>query len=171
MNGYGHFLTGAAVVPGLLGAVPAGPAAAVGGAVGARRVGSGRRQRVALAKQRLRGRVGHRPRRSRSPAFVGGRRLLVLEHQCPQRPIVSPDEQLDLQARYEREYGKYRDLPQPQIFAVVDRTSTCARKPRRCACTGVYRVQNPHRSAITDIHVQMVDDKALASDRPGRRRD
>ncbi len=74
----------------------------------------------------------------------------------------TPDEQLDLQARYEREYSKYRDLPQPKILA-ADIDVDLHPETQSMVVNGVYRVHNPHAAPIADVHIAMEDDESLAS--------
>jgi hypothetical protein len=159
MNGYGHFLTGQLAFQGywllLLLAL-----LLLSAALWVRGVGGGVRQRVALAKQRLHGRLGIATALAFTAfAAVGG---WLFWNTNVRNEFVSPDQQLDLQARYEREYGKYRHLPQPKILAVSTHVDLRP-ETQTMHVQGVYRVQNPYHNAIADIHVQMVDDKALAS--------
>ena len=74
----------------------------------------------------------------------------------------NPDDQRDLMARYEREYKQYQDLPQPKIEAVhIDVDLRPQQQSMRA--TGRYRLVNPHATPISDVHVHLADDKALAA--------
>ena len=163
MNGYGHFLPAAAVVPGRTGALFAAGAAVAGvGAVGARR------------RRRRRSSAG----RWRGSACAAGSALALAVSRaglrrrsadsCSGTPtsattIVSPDGQLDLQARYERDYRKYKDLPQPRIAGGVRPTSTCIRKRSRCACTACTACTTRMPTPIADSTCRCTDDKALVA--------
>ncbi len=159
MNGYGHFLTGQLAFQGywllLLLAL-----LLLSAALWVRGVGGGLKQRMTLAKQRLHGPLGI----ATVAAFmaftvVGG---WLFWNTNVRNEFVSPDHQLDLQARYEREYGQYKQLPQPKILAVSTQVDLRP-ETQTMRVQGVYRVHNPHATAIADIHVQMADDKALAA--------
>ena len=76
--------------------------------------------------------------------------------------IVSPDGQLDQQARYERQYGKYKGLPQPRILA-ADIDVDLHPETQSMLVRGTYRVRNPYAKPIADVHVLMGEDKTLAS--------
>ncbi len=66
--------------------------------------------------------------------------------------FLSPQQQGDLQARYEHDYKRYENLPQPKI--VVASISM--------RVDGRYRVRNMHAAPIRDVHVYMGDrDAAL----------
>lgn len=159
MNGYGHFLTGQLAFQGywilLLLAL-----LLLSAALWVRGVGGGFKQRVALAKQRLQGSLGI----ATAVAFVGFAAVggWLFWNTNVRNEFVSPDQQLDLQARYEREYGKYKQLPQPKILAVSTKVDLRP-ETQTMRVHGVYRVHNPYAKAIADIHVQMADDKALAA--------
>ena len=75
---------------------------------------------------------------------------------------ITPEQQLDRQARYEKEYRQYEQLPQARIIAShVD----VDLHPETQSMTAdiVYTVRNPHAVAIPDVHLQMIDDMALVS--------
>ena len=133
---------------GYWGLFAAGVAAAVRGVVGARR-----RRRLhasacalrAAAPARAAGHGAARPRCWPSSRLGG---LAVLEHQRPQRVRARRTQQLDLQARYEREYRKYK-----RPAAAEDRsrcTTDVDLRPEdadRCASMACYRVRNPYATA------------------------
>jgi len=159
MNGYGHFLSaqlwfqgywGVFLLVMLLLAV----------AFWVRGVGGGRRERFVLARQRLSGRLGGALAVS-VVAFAGLGGFLFWNTNI-RNDFISPERQLDLQARYEREYRQYKNLPQPKISAVqVD--VDLRPEAQSLRVDGMYRVRNPHATPIQDVHVQMEDDRALAS--------
>ena len=74
----------------------------------------------------------------------------------------SPDEQLDLAARYEREYKQYEHLPQPRILASHSEVDL---RPHAQSMTATitYTVHNPYDAPIADVHLQMANDEALGS--------
>ena len=159
MNGYGHFLSaqlwfqaywGLFLLALLL----------LASALWVRGVAMGRKQRWSLARQRLRGPLGG-GLAAAMIAFIAVGGFLYWNTNV-RNDFLSPDDILDLQARYEREFSKYRDLSQPKITASsidVDlRPETQSMKVH-----GVYRVHNPHAAPITDLHVQMFDDTALSA--------
>jgi len=159
MNGYGHFLSaqlwfqsywGVFLLAMLL----------LAAAFWVRGVGGGRRERFALARQRLSGRLGGALVAGVVAfAALGG---FLYWNTNIRNDFISPEQQLDLQARYEREYRQYKDLPQPKITAVqVD--VDLRPETQSLRVDGVYRVRNPHATPISDVHVQMEDDRALAS--------
>ncbi len=159
MNGYGHFLAGQLAFQGywtlfLLALL------LVCAALWVRGVDSGLRQRLKLGRQRLRGRLGVALAAS-VVAFAACGTWLYWSTNI-RNEFVSPDQMLDRQARYEREYRKYKDLPQPRIIA-VDNTVDLRPETQTVRIDGRYRVRNTHATAIPAIHVAMGDDRTLAS--------
>ncbi|HET8819530.1 MAG TPA: ABC transporter permease subunit, partial [Xanthomonadaceae bacterium] len=157
MNGYGHFLVGqlafqaywALFLLALL---------LLCTALWVRGVGGGRKQRVALARQRLSGRLGLALGLA-SVAFVAWGGVLFWNTNV-RNEFRSPDEQLDLAARYEREYKQYEHLPQPRILASHSEVDL---RPHAQSMTATieYTVHNPHPTPIADVHLQMAEDEAL----------
>lgn len=159
MNGYGHFLTGQLAFQSYW-ALFLLVLLLLCAALWVRGVDSGWRQRLRLAKQRLRGPLG---------AAVGAATLAFIA--CGgwlywstniRNEFVSPDQALDRQARYEREYRKYKDLPQPRITA-IDNTVDLHPENQSVRIDGRYHVRNTHAVAIPTVHVVMGDDRTLAS--------
>ena len=159
MNGFGHFLGaklwfqsywGLFLLVLLL----------LSAALWVRGVSGGARERLRLARTRMRGPLGVATVFA-VLAFVGTGAYLFWNTNV-RNQFLSPDDNLDLQAQYEREYKQYKGLPQPKIVATqidVDlRPET-----RTMRASGVYRVRNPHAKPIAVIHVGMADDKALQS--------
>jgi len=159
MNGYGHFLSAQLWFQGYWGVFLLAMLL-LAAAFWVRGVGGGRRERFALARQRLSGRLGGALVAGVVAfAALGG---FLYWNTNIRNDFISPEQQLDLQARYEREYGKYKDLPQPKISAVqVD--VDLRPETQSLRVDGTYRVHNPHATPIKDVHVQMEDDRALAS--------
>ncbi|RZA35710.1 MAG: hypothetical protein EOP92_09105 [Lysobacteraceae bacterium] len=159
MNGYGHFLSGQLWFQAYWGLFLLA-LLLLASALWVRGVAMGWKQRWSLARQRLRGPLGA-GLATAVIAFiaVGG---FLFWNTNVRNDFLSPDDTLDLQARYERDFSKYRDLPQPRILASsidVDlRPETQSMKVH-----GVFRVHNPHATPITDVHVMMDDDKALSA--------
>lgn len=159
MNGYGHFLAGQLAFQGywLLFLLVLLLLCA---ALWVRGVDSGWRQRLRLARQRLHGKLGGAVAVSLA-AFVACGAWLYWSTNIANE-FVSPDQMLDRQARYEREYRQYKDLPQPRIIA-VDNTVDLHPETQSVRIEGHYRVRNTHQAAIADIHVAMADDRTLAA--------
>src|SRR5690606_20915479 len=137
MNGYGHFLAGQLAFQGywtlfLLALL------LVCAALWVRGVDSGLRQRLKLGRQRLRGRLGVALAAS-VVAFAACGTWLYWSTNI-RNEFVSPDQMLDRQARYEREYRKYKDLPQPRIIA-VDNTVDLRPETQTVRIDGRYRVR------------------------------
>jgi ABC-2 type transport system permease protein len=159
MNGYGHFLPPQLWFQGYWGLFLL-VLLLLSAAFWVRGVGGGFRERVELARQRLRGPLGG------ATAFaavvfvaVGG---WLFWNTNVLNTFRSPDEMLDLQARYEREYKKYADLQQPKILASEIEVDL---RPeiQVMRADGVYRVRNPYAKPIADVHIQMNDDESLKS--------
>ncbi len=159
MNGYGHFLTGHLWFRAywglfLLLLLLLSAALWVRGVVG------GARERLGLARARMRGPLGMATLFA-ALAFAGTGAYLFWNTNV-RNQFLSPDDILDLQARYEREYKQYKRLPQPKIVATqIDVDLRPESQTMRAS--GVYRVRNPHATPIAEIHVGMTDDKALQS--------
>ncbi|MCY7312774.1 MAG: ABC transporter permease subunit [Pseudoxanthomonas sp.] len=159
MNGYGHFLSaqlwfqaywGLFLLALLL----------LASALWVRGVAMGRKQRWSLARQRLRGLLGAGLVGSLIAFLaVGG---FLFWNTNIRNDFLSPDDTLDLQARYEREFSKYRTLPQPKVLASSIDVNLHP-ETQTMKVHGVYRVHNPHATPITDLHVQMDEDKALSA--------
>jgi ABC-2 type transport system permease protein len=163
MNGYGHFLPaqlwfqaywGLFLLVLLL----------LSAALWVRGTGGGAGERLRTARTRLRGPLGVALAAAvLAWAGVGG---WLFWNTNIRNDYLSPDDRLDLQARYEREYGKYRGLPQPRILAT--RVEIDLRpETQTMIARGSYTVSNPHAKPIADLHIGMVDDKMLRGIDPG----
>ncbi len=159
MNGYGHFLTGQLAFQGYW-ALFLLVLLLLCAALWVRGVDSGWRQRLQLARQRLSGKLGAALAVS-LVAFVACAGWLYWSTNI-RNEFVSPDQMLDRQARYEREYSKYKDLPQPRIIA-IDNNVDLHPETQSVRIDGRYRVRNTHAAAIPDIHVAMGDDTTLTA--------
>jgi len=125
-----------------------------------RGVGGGRRERFTLARARLHGKLGAAFAVSLL-AFVAVGGFLFWNTNI-HNEYRSPEQQLDLKARYEREYSKYRNLPQPKVLASsID--IDLRPETQTLRVDGRYRIHNPHAAAIDEIHVQIGEDRALAA--------
>ncbi|MDI1434798.1 ABC transporter permease/M1 family aminopeptidase [Polyangium sorediatum] len=159
MNGYGHFLSAQLWFQGywgllLLSLLLLSVAFWVRGSI------NSRRERFVVARQRLRGRLG--------VAFglgllsfvaVGG---FLFWNTNIRNDYRSPEQNLDLAARYENEYGRYKHLPQPRIRA--SSTQIDLRPETQVVrIDGIYRVHNPHAAPIEEVHINVTNDKALVS--------
>jgi len=132
----------------------------VAAALWVRGAGSGWRERLRLGGRRLRGPLGV-ALAATVLAWVGVGGWIFWNTNI-RNDYRTPDEQLDLQARYEREYGRYRNLPQPKILA-ADIDVDLRPETQSMVANGVYRVHNPHAAPIRDVHIAMIDDESLAS--------
>ena len=159
MNGYGHFLAGQLAFQGYW-ALFLLALLLLCAALWVRGVDSGWRQRLRLARQRLHGRLGV-ALATATLAFVACGGWLYWSSNV-RNEFVSPEQQLDRQARYEREYRKYKDLPQPRIVAIDNRVDLHP-ETQSVRIDGIYRVRNTHAAPIPDLHVAMADDRTLAS--------
>ncbi|MFC0679572.1 ABC transporter permease/M1 family aminopeptidase [Lysobacter korlensis] len=157
MNGYGHFLQGQLWFQAYW-ALFLLTLMLLANALWVRGVSAGWRHRVGIARQRLQGGPGMALAASlASFAAMGG---FLYWNTNIRNEFISPDGQLDRQARYEREYGRYRNLGQPKIVASsidVDLRP----EAQSLAVNGRYRVRNPHAQPIRDVHVGMMEDEAL----------
>jgi len=115
MNGYGHFLPGQLVFQAYW-ALLLIALLFLASAFWVRGVGTRLRERMRLAMHRLRGPTGAGFAVS-LVAFVALGSWLYWSTNI-RNEFVSPDQQRDLQVRYERELSKYRNLPQPRIIAI-----------------------------------------------------
>ncbi|WP_166207808.1 ABC transporter permease/M1 family aminopeptidase [Cognatiluteimonas telluris] len=159
MNGFGHFLLpqlwfkaywGLFVLALLL----------LASVLWVRGTDAGAKQRWALARQRLQGRSGIALAAS-VVAFVAVGGFLFWNTNV-RNDYIPPDRQLDLQARYERDFGKYRDLHQPKVLAVSTDVDLHP-ETQSMRVHGVYRVHNPYATPIPDVHVQVADDRTLTA--------
>lgn len=159
MNGYGHFLTGQLWFQGYWGLLLLA-LLLLSSAFWMRGVADGRKERLALARQRLRG--GLRVALGIAiVAFVSVGAFLFWNTNV-RNDFVSPEAQLDLQARYERDYKQFEHLPQPKIIA--SSSDVDLRPETQSMRADVrYRVRNPHAAPIRDVHITMAEDKALVS--------
>ena len=156
MNGYGHFLPGQLWFQAYWGLLLAAllPLAA---AFWVRGVGATRRQRWLLAARRLRGRGGFFLLLALlSFAGVGG---FLFWNTNIRNTFRSPDQQRDLLARYEHDYKRYENLPQPKIVAATIDIDLHP-EVQSMRVDGRYRVRNTHAAPIRDIHVDMSDEDA-----------
>ncbi len=157
MNGYGHFLTGQLAFQGYW-ALFLLVLLLLCAALWVRGVDAGWRQRLRLARQRLSGKLGAALAVS-TVAFIACAGWLYWSTNI-RNEFVSPDQSLDRQARYEREYRKYKDLPQPRITA-IDNNVDLHPETQSVKIDGRYHVRNTHAVAIPALHVMMGDDLTL----------
>lgn len=159
MNGYGHFLQpqlwfqaywGVFLLLLLL----------LSAALWVRGVGGSMRERLRLARQRLSGPLGIATALS-ALAFVAVGGYLFWNTNI-RNEYLSPDETIDLQARYEREYKQYKQLQQPKIIATEIEVDLRP-ETQTMRASGTYRVRNPYAKPITELHIGMADDKSLTS--------
>lgn len=159
MNGYGHFLVGRLWFQTYWGLFLL-LLLLLSAALWVRGVGGSPRERLRLARQRLSGPLGVATAVSLLAFLAVGSYLFWNTN--IRNDYLSPDDTLDLQARYEREYKQYKTLQQPKIIATAIEVDL---RPeiQTMRATGTYRVRNPYAKPITDLHIGMVDDKSLVS--------
>lgn len=157
MNGYGHFLTGQLWFQAYWGLFLL-LLLLLSAAFWVRGTSGGARERLRLARQRLGGPLGAATALS-AIAFVAVGGYLFWNTNI-RNEYRSPDETLDLQAKYERDYAKYKDLKQPKILATEIRVDL---RPeiQTMRAKGTYRVRNPYDAPIAEVHVGMMDDESL----------
>lgn len=159
MNGYGHFLTGQLAFQGYW-ALFLLALMCLASAFWVRGVSQGLRQRLALAGRRLRGPTGAMAALA-AVAFIAVGGWLYWSTNI-RNDFLSPDQQLDLQARYERELSKYRNLPQPRIIAVDNRVDLRP-ETQSMVIDANWTIRNTHAAPIQEVHVAMADDKQLVA--------
>ncbi|WP_066097264.1 ABC transporter permease/M1 family aminopeptidase [Xanthomonas massiliensis] len=159
MNGYGHFLAGQLAFQGywalcLLALMLLAAMLWVRGSDGAWRM------RARLARQRARGPLGVALAASVLAFALAGGALYWSTN--VRNEFVSPEQHLDRLARYEREYRRYLDLPQPRIVAVHNEVDLHP-ETQSLRIDGRYRIRNTHDTPIADVHVLVPDDRTLAA--------
>ena len=159
MNGYGHFLKGQLWFQAYWGLFLL-VLLLLSAALWVRGVGGSMRERLRLARQRLSGPLGVATALS-ALAFVAAGGYLFWNTNI-RNEYLSPDETLDLQAKYEREYKQYKNLQQPKILATQVEIDLRP-ETQTMRASGTYRVRNPYAKPITELHVGMADDKSLVS--------
>ncbi|WGV56464.1 ABC transporter permease subunit [Stenotrophomonas indicatrix] len=157
MNGYGHFLPGQLVFQAYWGLLLAA-LLFLASAFWVRGVGASARDRLKLAARRLRGPTGAGFAVSLL-GFVALGGWLYWSTNI-RNEFLSPDQQRDLQVRYERELSKYRNLPQPRIIAVDNRVDLHP-ETQSMVIDADWTVRNTHAAPISDIHIAMGDDRNL----------
>jgi ABC-type transport system involved in multi-copper enzyme maturation permease subunit len=159
MNGYGHFLPGQLWFQAYWGLFLLALLLS-SAALWVRGTGGSARERLRTARTRLRGPLGV-ALATAVLAWIGVGVWLFWNTNI-RNDYLSPDDQLDLQARYEREYSKYRDLPQPRITA-TEVEIDLRPETQTMTARGRYTVRNPYPKPITDVHIAMIDDGMLRS--------
>ncbi len=157
MNGYGHFLPAKLYFSAYWGLVLT-CLLLLASAFWLRGTSNSFEERAKLAKARLRGGLGYALGISVLSTVALG--SFIFWNTNIRNTFRSPSQQLDLQARYEREFKKYASLPQPKIMA-IDIDVDLRPETQSMRATGTYRIRNPHAAALTEVHIQLDDDKAL----------
>lgn len=159
MNGFGHFLGPKLWFQGYWGLFLA-ILLMLSAAMWVRGTSGGFRERVRVARARMRGPLGAATALAvLAFAATGG---WLYWNTNARNDFLSPDDQLDLQARYEREYKRYQSLPQPKIVS-ADVDIDLRPETQTMTAKGRYVVRNPHATPIAELHIAMQDDKTLAS--------
>jgi len=158
MNGYGHLLSGQLWFQGYWGLLFVA-LLFLCAALWQRGVDGSVKQRLLRLRARMRG----GPRLGFAAALLAFAAVgaWLLWNTNVRNDFVSPEGQLDRQARYEKEYKRYEHLPQPKIVASRSEIDLWPEKQSMTADV-VYTVHNPHAAAIPDLHLQITDDRALA---------
>jgi ABC-type transport system involved in multi-copper enzyme maturation permease subunit len=158
MNGFGHFLIGKLWFS-LYWTLCLLALLLLASALWVRGVAPSGQERWKLARQRLHGSLGAALTVSLLLfAGVGGWifwNTNVLNHYVP------GDVQLDLRQRYETEYRKYKDLPQPRIEA-VDLQVDLRPETRSVRIVGDYRIRNSSKVAIPEVYLQLMPEAEYA---------
>ncbi|WP_363797772.1 M1 family aminopeptidase [Lysobacter firmicutimachus] len=150
LNGYGHFLEPRLWFTGYWGLFLLA-LLLLSAAFWVRGVAPGWRGRMAVARERLRGRPSLVLAGTIACwAAVGG--FIFWNTNVLNRYLPS-DVAMDEQAEYETRYRRYKGLPQPRIVAVDNRVDLY---PERLAVTiaGRYRIVNQHAAPIRELHVR-----------------
>lgn len=151
MNGYGHFLAGQLSFQAYWGLCLAA-LLVLANAFWVRGVAGRRWRRWSLAGERLRGSSGGWLAVS-VLAFAGLGGFLYWSTNI-HNTFLSPQQQSDLYARYEHDYKRYENLPQPKIVAAsIDVDLRPETQSMRVV--GRYRVRNVHAESIRDVHIYM----------------
>ncbi|MGH8083174.1 MAG: ABC transporter permease/M1 family aminopeptidase [Lysobacter sp.] len=116
------------------------------------------RDRVALARQRLRG----------GPGFALTMALLawiatggwIFWNTNVLNKYMPADAAMDEQVRYEKEFRKYRDLPQPRILAVANEVDLRP-EAQSYSARGRYLIVNPHAAPIAELHISVDPDAKI----------
>ncbi len=159
MNGYGHFLTAQLWFTSYW-ALFLGILLILASAFWVRGVAPSGRERIALAKQKLRG-VSGVAMTIFVVAFagVGG---FIFYNTNVLNTYMTPDQQMDLQARYEKDFKKYENIPQPRILASNIEVDLRP-EDQSVHFKGSYRIRNNHQQPLKEIHIQMGEDNWLTS--------
>jgi len=157
MNGYGHFLWTQLWEQGYWAALfAAGLVLAT--AFWVRGVAGTRAQRWTLARERLRGPLGVGLAATVVAWLaIGGWLYWNID---VRNTFRSPKQQLDLQARYEKQYKKYEAVPQPKVVA-AEIDVDLHPETQSVEVVGQYRIRNTHDRPLREVHVSMDDDGAL----------
>jgi ABC-2 type transport system permease protein len=159
MNGYGHFLQGQLWFQAYWGVFLLF-LLLLSAALWVRGVNGGMRERLRLARQRLGGLLGVATALSALTFVAIG--VYLFWNTNIRNEYLTPDQTLDLQARYERDYKQFKNLQQPKILASEIEVDL---RPeiQTMRASGTYRVRNPYTKPIAYLHVGMNDDKSLVS--------
>lgn len=151
MNGYGHFLAGRLWFQGYWGLFLCA-LLLLAAAFWVRGVPGGWRERVRLARERLRG----APRLALTGALLAwaATGAWIFWNTNALNRYVPSDVAMDERARYEKEYRRYKDLPQPQVLA-VDNSVDLRPQALSASVRGRYAIANPHAAPIAEFHLSV----------------
>ncbi|MFA6985588.1 MAG: ABC transporter permease subunit, partial [Arenimonas sp.] len=152
MNGYGHYLAGRLWFQGYW-ALCLVALLLLSAAFWVRGVAPSGSDRATLARHRLRGRAGVALAASLLGfAAVGG---YIFWNSNILNSYIPGDVALDGRRRYEVEYRKYKDLPQPRITAIATDVDLHP-ETQQVRITGRYTIRNQHAQPIADLHIQLL---------------
>ncbi|QQQ02973.1 ABC transporter permease/M1 family aminopeptidase [Lysobacter enzymogenes] len=151
MNGYGHFLAGRLWFQGYWGLFLCA-LLLVAAAFWLRGIPGHWRERLRLARERLRG----GPRLALAAALLAwaATGAWIFWNTNVLNRYLPSDLAMDERARYEKDYRKYKDLPQPQIVA-VDNAVDLRPETLGVSASGRYTIVNPHAAPIAEFHLQV----------------
>ena len=157
MNGYGHFLAARLWLQGYWGLLLCA-LLLLAAAFWVRGVSTGWRDRLRLARERLRG----GPRIALAAALVAwaASGAWIFYNTNVLNRYLPSDAAMDQRASYEKAFGKYKDLPQPRIVAI--RNTVDLHPETLLARThGRYEIVNPHTAPIAEFHLGFGPDSRL----------
>ncbi|MGN7920241.1 ABC transporter permease/M1 family aminopeptidase [Lysobacter sp. 22409] len=159
MNGYGQFLGARLWFQAYWGLFVAA-LLTLAAAFWVRGVSPSLRDRLALARNRLRGAPGL-VLAGFALAWVGAGSFIFWNTNLLNRYVPS-DVAMDEQVRYEKEYRKYKGLAQPRILAVeVD--VDLHPETLSVSSKGRYRIANPHAQPISEFHITVDPEQRIAA--------
>jgi ABC-2 type transport system permease protein len=159
MNGYGHFLR-AQLWFASYWALFLAVLMVLASAFWVRGVAPSGRERVVLAKQKLRGTTGI-ALAVVATGFIGVGSFIFYNTNVL-NDYITPDQQMDMQARYQKDFKKYLKVPQPRIIA-TNLEVDLRPEEQNVHFKGIFRIRNNHAQALKEIHIQTDSDEGLTA--------